>query len=246
MLNYENMSQASEILFVDDDRVIRKTYRAAFESDGFAVRDARNGEEGLAAFREKRPDVVVLDMMMPKMNGLETCRAIRQIDAHVPILFLSCLAEDTKKLRAYDSGADDYIEKTTNLEVVLAKLHAILRRMTAIQKETALNDRLRIGEVEVDLKGGDVIVDGKTDERLTRTEADILRILSAHRGESFTCDELIARLRGDGYACEDAMLYSHVSRLRKKLGPASEHLISLREIGYSLRADAVRRIPGRE
>ena len=232
------MESKPEILLVDDERVMRKAYRAAFEADGFAVREARNGEEGVAAFRERRPAVVVLDMMMPKMNGLEACKAIRAIDADVPILFLSCLSEDTKKLRAYDSGADDYIEKATNTEVILAKLHAVLRRVEASARPSAsAGDRLRLGAVEVDLKSGEVFAEGRVAERLTRTEADILFVLSEHRGQSFTCDDLIARLRGEGFACEDAMLYSHVSRLRKKLGPASGLLTSLRDVGYSLKAE---------
>ena len=229
------MEPKPEILFVDDDRVMRKAYRLAFEADGLSVREAKNGEEGLAAFREKRPDAVVLDMMMPKMNGLEACKAIRAIDADVPILFLSCLSEDTKKLRAYSSGADDYIEKATDMEIVLAKLRAILRRVAASEQAAASNGLLRLGEVEIDLKGGDVFVGGQVVERLTRTESDILWILSEQRGRSFTRDELIAKLRGTGFACEDAMLYVHVSRLRKKLGRASGYLSCLRDVGYSLR-----------
>ena len=228
------MSRTPEILFVDDDRVMRKAYRAAFESDGFLVREARNGEEGVAAFRERRPDVIVLDMMMPKMNGLEACKAIRALDADVPILFLSCLSADTKKLRAYDSGADDYVEKATNTEVVLAKIHAILRRVTAAERAIAANDRIDLGAVEVDLKSAEVLVDGRVTEHLTRTEADILRLLAAQRGRPLTRDELIAGLRGEGFACEDSMLYMHVSRLRKKLGSAAERLASARDVGYAL------------
>ena len=233
----DDASRRPEILFVDDDRVMRKSFRGLFESDGFSVREARNGEEGLAAFRERRPDVVVLDMMMPKMNGLEACKAIRQADADVPILFLSCLTDDAKKLRAYDSGADDYVEKGTNDEVVLAKIRAILRRVAASDSARAATGRLRLGAVEVDLKGCDVLSGGAVAEHLTRTEADILLVLADGRGRTFTRDELIARLRGEGFACEDAMLYSHISRLRKKLGSASDRLLCLRDVGYSLRVD---------
>ena len=227
------MNQKPEILLVDDDRVMRASYSATFKDEGFVVRTAKNGVEAVAAFQEKHPDVVILDMMMPKMGGLEACQAIRAMDAAVPILFLSCLSDDTKKLRAYDSGADDYVEKTTNVDVIVAKIRAFLRRVASAGTATA-DDRLHLGAVEVDLRGGEVSVAGAASERLTKTECDILRILAAKRGQTLTCNELIAALRGEGFACVDSMLYSHVSRLRKKLGPASDLLSSASGAGYCL------------
>lgn len=223
-----------EILFADDDRVMRKSFCGVFAAEGFSVRAVKNGEECVAAFLEKRPDVVVLDVMMPGMNGFETCQAIRRHDADVPVLFLSCLPDDTKKLRAYNLGADDYVEKGTNSDVIVAKLRALLRRVSASAPAPAEADCLRLGAVEVNLKSQDVFCDGACIERLTKTEADILKILASPRGQTFTCDELIARLRGEGFACTDMMLYSHVSRLRRKLGTASTLLSSNRDSGYCL------------
>ena len=228
------MKEKPDILLADDDRLMRKAFGALLESEGFSVRAARNGEEAVAAFAERRPDMVVLDMMMPKMNGLETCKAIRERDASVPILFLSCLADDTKKLRAYDSGADDYVEKTTNGDVIVAKIRAVLRRVAEASCAAEERDRLRLGRVEVDLKSHEVFFSGELANRLTKTECDILKILSSRRGQTFPRDELIAGLRGEGFVCEDALLYVHVSNLRKKLGVAAEMLTSVRDVGYSL------------
>ena len=230
------MPQCPEILLVDDERIMRKKYHAVFEAEGFVVREAKNGEEALAAFAERRPDVVVLDVMMPKMNGLETCQAIRARDEGVPVLFLSCVPEDTKKLRAYGLGADDYVEKSTNDDVLVAKIRALLRRVAAQGEPAAVVDRIRLGTVEVDRKSHEVFFSGAPAGRLTQTECDVLEILDAQRGRTFSRDELIAKLRGEGFACEDSMLYVHVSNLRKKLGAAAALLTSARDAGYALLA----------
>lgn len=226
--------QPAEILLVDDDRMARKVFGDVFRDDGFAVRTARNGEEAIAAIAERRPDVVVLDMMMPKMNGIDTCRAVRERDATLPILFLSCVPDDTKKLRAYDSGADDYIEKDINQDVLLAKIRAAVRRTANASVERRRNGVLRLGAVEVDLRSGEVSCPGRSSSRLTRTERDLLKALAEERGRTLSRDELIAAIRGEGFACEDSMLYTHILNLRKKLGQAAGLLTSARGIGYSL------------
>ena len=232
------MKDSMEILFVDDDRVMRKAYRRLFEAGGFCVREARNGADGVAAFLEKRPDAVILDMMMPKMNGLEVCQAIRAHDTTVPIFFLSCLCDDTKKLRAYDVGADDYIEKGASEAVFLAKLRAILRRKRTSARLSSPVAQVVLGEVRIDLQSRRVFVSGKETRRLTQTENDILRVLSARRGQPLTRQELVAELRGKGYACTASMAYNHIWNLRTKLGPSADWLTSARGIGYSLRNEA--------
>lgn len=227
--------QPAEILLVDDDRTTRRAFGDVFKADGFAVRTARDGEEAVAAVAERRPDAVVLDMMMPKMNGLDACKAIRERDASLPILFLSCVPDDTKQLRAYGCGADDYVAKDVNPDVLLAKVRAAVRRAANAADPQRHDDGiLRLGAVEADLRSGEVSSPGQPPLRLTRTERDLLKALAAERGRTLSRDELIAALRGEGFACEDSMLYTHVLNLRKKLGQAAGLLTSARGIGYSL------------
>jgi len=231
------MTPPPEILLVDDERTVRNAFRALFEAEGFAVRTAKGGDEGLAAFSERRPDLVILDVMMPKRNGLQTCEAIRALDARVPILFLTGVPSETTQLRAYGVGADDYIEKDANPDLVVAKVRAAVRRSRAASApapEATAAGRLRLGQVEVAWASLDVLQAGKPVARLTKTEGDILRILATPRGRARATDELIAQLRGGGFACVDEMLYVHVSNLRKKLGPAASLLTSARGVGYAL------------
>lgn len=234
------MTSPSEILLVDDERVVRKSFRALFEAEGLVVREAKNGDEGIAAFIAKRPDLVLLDVMMPKRNGLQACAEIRARDALVPILFLTGVPSETTQLRAYGVGADDYLEKDANPDLVIAKIRAAIRRGRAAAEASSCaspaDERIRLGRVEVEPTSLDVFCAGKPCARLTKTEGDILRILAAHRGRTFSTDELIAKLRGEGFACEDILLYVHVSNLRRKLGPAAGLLTSARGVGYSLLA----------
>lgn len=230
------MADKADILLVDDERVVRKSFRALFEAEGLSVREAKNGEEGLAAFLEERPGIVLLDVMMPKMNGLQACEAIRAHDPAVPVLFLSAVPTETTQLRAYGVGADDYVEKSCNPDLIVAKVRAALRRSdrAAASAAPAESVRIRLGATEVDAISLEVSRSGESCGRLTKTEGDVLRILASERGRTFSTDELIARLRGEGFACEDAMLYVHVSNLRRKLGPAAALVSSARGIGYSL------------
>lgn len=226
------MSASVDILLVDDERIVRKTFRELFEAEGFSVREAKNGEEGVSAFEKERPGLVLLDVMMPKKNGLQACEEIRARDSSVPILFLSGVPSETTQLRAYGVGADDYIEKDRNPDLIVAKVRATLRRGALAAPPPPV--RIRLGATEVDGANLEVSRAGEICGHLTKTEGDILWILASARGRTFSTDELIARLRGEGFACEDAMLYVHVSNLRRKLGPASPLLVSARGVGYTL------------
>lgn len=230
------MESIPEILLVEDERVVRKSFRALFEAEGLSVREARNGAEGVAAFSERSPDLVLLDVMMPKMNGLQACEAIRAQDACVPILFLTSVPSETTQLRAYGVGADDYIDKSLNPDLIVAKVRAVLRRQQAQVEADWARDRICLGPVSVDLLSLEVVALDGSRGHLTKTEGDILRVLDARRGETVSADELIAALRGVGYVCEDAMIYVHISNLRRKLGPAASRLACTRGVGYALRS----------
>ena len=130
------MASRAEILIAEDEPPARRGFRALFEGEGYAVRTARDGEEALAKFRESRPNVVLLDVMMPKMNGIVACAEIRKLDPLVPILFFTAMPSDVGAVRALGLGADDYIDKAKSPEELLARVAAALRRASAASPRT--------------------------------------------------------------------------------------------------------------
>ena len=220
----------AEILIVDDERVVRKGLKALLAGEGFAVREARDGEEALSAIAEKRPDLVLLDVMMPKMNGFRACEEIRKIDALLPVVFLTAKAAEADQVRGMGLGADDYVSKDASDAVLFARLRRALERAEAYDAQSAV---LALGHVRVNLDRAS-LVDGEKTVVLTSSEIGILRLLVSGRGRVFTKDEIIAALRGAGYACEDGLVYTHVYNLRRKLGSAAEYLVCDRALGYKL------------
>jgi len=223
----------AEILIADDERVIRDGMKALFVGEGFSVRVARDGEEALQRFREQRPDLVLLDVMMPKLNGFRVCEEIRRADRLVPILFLTAKAGDVDQLRGLGLGADDYLSKTTDDAVLLARVRRALERVDGLVPPSARRT-LTLGRVTIDLDRSLVLSDDGGEVSLTRSEADILKLLADADGTLLSGDQIVTALRGQGFACEDGMVYSHVSNLRRKLGPAGELLVCNRGAGYRL------------
>ena len=228
------MNEAMEILLADDERAFRSGMKSLFVSEGFAVRTARDGSDAVRMFLEKRPDIVVLDVMMPKMNGFRACEEIRKVDRLVPVVFLTAKDAESDQVRALGLGADDYVSKSAPEALLLARVRRAAERSRELSAERPADGIIHLGKTSVDTTTLEVSVDGKPLGRLTKTEADILRVLDGGRGRSFSTEELIAALRGKGFACEDTMVYVHVSNLRRKLGPAASCLSNSWKSGYSL------------
>lgn len=228
----------AEILVVDDERVLRDGIKAVLSGEGFGVRTARDGDEALRKIAEKRPDLVLLDVMMPKMNGFRCCEKIRATDRVLPVIFLTAKDAEADQVRGIGLGADDFVSKSASDVVLLARINRALERASAFG-ETAKRvsgTTIALGGVSVDMKTFVVMEKGREIARLTKTEADILKLLDAHRGELLVQDDIITDLRGNGFACEDTMLYVHIFNLRKKLGSASSKIINKRGVGYGLGA----------
>ncbi len=225
-----------EILIVDDERSIRKSMGAMLEAEGFAVSEARSGEEAVRMFSEHRPDVVLLDVMMPGKGGIQTCEDIRQMDRLTPILFLTAVPSDTTKVRAYGAGADDYIEKTCNPDVLVARVRAALRRSAAFAEASSRGSMVRLGSVVVDMALLRVTDDAGLDESLTRTEAALFAALNMRRGEYVSNDELFSAIHGEGFAGDPTKIRNHVSTLRRKLGKARNMIVNNPNAGYRLLA----------
>ena len=225
------MLPRAEILIAEDEPSARRGFRALFEGEGYAVRTARDGEEALAKFRESRPDAILLDVMMPKMNGIIACAEIRRSDPLVPILFFTAMPSDVGAVRALGLGADDYIDKAKSPEELLARVAAVLRRASVIASDK--RDKLSLGGVTVDFATMTASGDGVSEE-LTKSESFFLRLLASERGRCFSFDEIFAALRGEGYVGDDNAVRCIAKRLKAKLGRAGELIANARGVGYKL------------
>ena len=226
----------AEILIADDERVLREGLKAMLLGEGHAVRTARDGEDALRKISERAPDLVLLDVMMPKMNGFKTCEEIRKADRAVPVIFLTAKDSEADQVRGLGLGADDYVSKDAGETLLLARINrALARRASLSEIATKSGTRLiRLGRIRVDMKT--LVVSGPNEEiaRLTKTESDILRLLDSERGVFFSTEEIISELRGQGFSCTDSMLYSHMSNLRHKLGASGALISCNRNAGYCL------------
>ena len=222
---------AGRILVVDDDPQIRRVMRATLSGQHYEVLEARNGDEALARFREALPDLVLLDMNMPGMDGLETCRALRA-GSEAPIIILSVRNTERDKVAALDAGADDYVTKPFGMEELLARIRAALRR-SPTGPETGPRT-FSVGELEVDFEARRVRTAGR-EVRLTPKEFDLLRYLVAHAGKPVPHRELLQSVWGPDYGEETEYLRVFVNQLRKKIEPdpaRPRYLLTEPWVGY--------------
>jgi two-component system alkaline phosphatase synthesis response regulator PhoP len=225
------------VLVVDDDREIVRLVRAYLEQAGFQVLAAYDGETALHAIRRERPDLVVLDLMLPDRDGWDVTRVVRADPslAGIPILMLTARVDDTDKIIGLELGADDYVTKPFNPREVVARVRSVLRRS---QSGGALSPRrvLQLAGLLLDLDRHEVMLDGQPVE-LTPTEFDLLRTLMENPGYAFTRMELIEQGLGYEYAGMERTLDSHVKNLRKKIEPDPKqptYIQTVYGVGYRL------------
>ena len=222
-----------KLLIVDDERSVRMVFKAIFEAEGFSVRTARDGNEALKSFKERAPDIVLMDVMMPKKNGLSACEEIRKIDSLVPILFFTAMPNDVSLIRAFGFGADDYISKDRSAEEFVARVKSALRRSDAMSASLPKSTILTIGKARLDFS----VMKGQCDGvefDLTKSEVLLLRFLAQEPGKYFSFDEIFAALRGEDYIGDDSAIRSAIYRLKRKLGSMGDALSSARGLGYAL------------
>lgn len=226
------MSFLGEILVVDDDRTVRYAFKALFEAEGYSVSLARDGDEAVRVFGERRPSLVLMDVMMPKKNGIAACAEIRSMDPLVPILSFSALPNDVAMLRTLGNGADDYIPKDRSPEEFVARVNAAVRKAEKIKSLIpGGGDVWKSGTTVVDFGAMRVTSDGQT-HALTRSERLFLKLLMSSPGRCFSYSEIFSALRGEGYVGDDAAVRNLVSRLKHKLGHEGSRLSSVRSYGY--------------
>ncbi len=226
-----------KILIVEDDHAIRFGLEKNLSYEGYEVVTAADGERGLELAFEVRPDLIVLDLMLPGLNGYEICRHVRKHDEAVAILMLSAKGQESDKIVGLDVGADDYVSKPFSVKEVLARVRALLRKKRALQGES---EAFCFGTVEVDFAGRTVRMDGKLVET-SRKEFELLRLLVRNRGRVLARDQILNRVWGYDYYGTPRTIDNFIQKLREKVekDPAEPEFIrTVRGVGYLFDAPA--------
>jgi DNA-binding response OmpR family regulator len=230
------MPDASTILLVDDEDSVQKLLTFPLERDGFRVLQARDGEEALAKFAGERVDLVVLDIMLPKLDGLEVCKRLRA-KSSVPIIMLTARDDELDKVLGLELGADDYITKPFSIREFRSRIRALLRRAAAPRHDPRQDDVIVNDGIRIDLARRTVEAAGKP-VQLTYVEFELLRILAANPGRVYTRQMLLEALWGGSEYREPRTIDVHVRHLREKLeqDPSEPELIfTVRGVGYRFR-----------
>lgn len=224
--------QALRVLVVDDEPAIRRFLHASLTAHGYSVFESTCGQEALMDVIAHRPDLVLLDLGLPDLDGIEVTRRLREWTP-LPIIILSVRGQEEDKIAALDAGADDYLTKPFGIGELLARLRVALRRTTA----AAVEPVYRVDALSVDLARRTVSVAGH-DLQLTPTEYDLLRVLVTHSGKVMTHHQLLRQVWGMGYEQETHLLRVNISNLRRKLEPdpaRPQYILTEPGVGYRLR-----------
>jgi len=227
------MNDRPRILVVDDEPQLTRVLRTGLKSHGYDVRTAADGLSGLETFNDWHPDLVITDLAMPNMNGLELCRKVRAVSP-APIIVLSAKGEEKTKVEALDIGADDFVTKPFGIDELLARIRAALRRAMTPVVNGAEPTVLQEGDFRVDLESRSVTVAGR-EIRLTPKEFDLLTYLMRHAGKVLTHHTLLAALWGGNYVEQNEYLRVFVGNLRKKIEPdatSPRYILTEPWIGY--------------
>ena len=220
------------ILVVDDEKAIQRFLKNALSSAEFSVHIAENGKEALAAAMAIRPDLIILDLGLPDMDGVEVLRRLREW-TQVPVIILSVRDREDEKVSALDSGADDYVTKPFGIGELLARMRVALRKSIPQSPEPVY----RVDDLEVDLEHRRVLVQGK-EVQLTATEYDLLRLLVAHGGKVLTHNQILRQIWGPAYMEQPHLLRVNISNLRRKIEPEPDrprYILTELGVGYRLK-----------
>ena len=223
-----------KILVVEDEEDILELIRYNLHKASYRVVEAETGEDALEQVRAERPDLVLLDLMLPGIDGLEVCKSLKNNPRtrHLPIVMLTARGEESDIVIGLELGADDYITKPFSPKVLIARVKAVLRRRRATQvDENGIIQRHNLG---IDPARHEVLVDGKP-VSLTSSEFRILHTLARKPGWVFTRYQIVEAVHGEGYPVTDRSVDVQISGLRKKLGTAGSHIETVRGVGYRMR-----------
>lgn len=220
---------SKKILLVDDEPEILEISRDYLKASAFDVITAGDGLQGLAAARREKPDLIVMDVMMPEMDGLELCKSIRR-ESNVPIIMLTARVEETDKLIGLEIGADDYITKPFSPRELVARVKVVLRRVSG----DSAAEVLRVGDVSLDRTHYEVQIKKRT-VQLTPTEFEIMATLMSQPGRIFSRNQLLNAVHGVAFESYERAIDSHIRNLRRKLEP-DELIVTVHGVGYKFEA----------
>ena len=222
------MSQISKILVVDDDPDIVEILRYNLSLGGYDVKSAINGKEAIKKAKIFIPEIILLDVMMPEMDGIETCTILKEIPslANTRIIFLSARNEDYTQLSAFDAGADDYISKPVKPKILLKKIASIFKR---INKSKNNKQSIDLGEIKID-RDSYLVLKNKNEIFLPRKEFELLFLLASKPGKVFTRDEIMSKVWGSEVIVGDRTIDVHIRKLREKIGDL--YFKTVKGVGY--------------
>lgn len=224
-----------KILVVDDEPDALEVLGFKLREAGYAPVFATDGVKALAAVKNERPDLIVLDLMLPEIDGLEVCKILRRdpTTVAIPILMLTAKAAEMDRVIGLELGADDYVTKPYSPRELVLRIKKLLKRTEAAAEA---GEHLRIGPLEIDVPRHATLVDGKP-VTLTATEFNLLTILAQRRGRVQTRERLLQDVWGYETAIDTRTVDTHMRRLREKVGPVAEHLETIRGVGYRFKAE---------
>ncbi|MBR5515405.1 MAG: response regulator transcription factor [Clostridia bacterium] len=219
------------ILICDDEIMIRKLIRKYAEFEGHSVTEAANGMEAVMLCRNNEYDIIIMDIMMPELDGFSACREIRK-DSFVPIIMLSARGEEYDKINGFELGVDDYVVKPFSPKELMLRIDAIMRRTV---KNTNVNEVITIDSLVADITARTVTIDGVRIE-MSPKEYDLFFYMIANRNIALTREKLITDVWGYDFYGDDRTLDTHIKLLRRSLGEYSKHIVTLRGVGYRFEA----------
>ena len=213
---------AYRILLIDDEADILEFVKYNLEKDGYEVFTVSNGAEGLEVALKVKPHLILLDMMMPVLDGIETCKAIRQSPTlkNVMVVFLSAVGTEETMVQGYGVGADDYINKPIKMNVLRGRVQAILKRITPVE----ISDKIEIDVEHYQVRKGEEVI------TLPRKEISLLQLLHSQPGKLYTRDEIYAKVWGNKVVVGDRTIDVHIRKLRQKIG--EDHIVTVKGMGY--------------
>lgn len=227
---------STKILVVEDDRNLLDTIKYNLSKEGYEVVAASDGAEALDVARREKPDLIILDLMLPKISGFDVCRILRK-EMIVPILILTAKAEETDKIVGLEIGADDYMTKPFSLRELLARVRAMLRRTKMVETQSESEQALiKVEDIEIDIARHQASKEARTLE-LTPKEFDLLAFLARNKGMVFNRDQLLQKVWGYDFAGNTRTVDVHIRWLREKIEDNSNEpklLITVRGVGYKL------------
>lgn len=215
------------ILIIEDEKPIQNIIRAFLEDAGYTVFLADDGVEGIAKFHECNPDLVLLDLLLPKVDGFAVCEVLRK-ESKVPIIMLTALDDDDSQMKGFDALADDYITKPFSMPLVVRRIEAVLRRTDGQMQEPSA---IQYKNIYLDTESYEVYVDGES-VALTAREFDILKLLLTNQGKVFSRDNLLNSVWGYEYFGDEKIVNTHIKNIRRKLGV--DYIETIRGVGYKI------------